>query len=70
VYYFATKPYRSLTQTVMAVWRQWLAPRLAGDDGDTEALATMAVIDGLLFLRHAAGPEAAATAARVLGVSP
>lgn len=67
-----TEPYASLAPAIMAGWVDWLAPRVdAATPGEqrTEALAVMALIDGLLLLRATAGPRAAARAARAWGVA-
>lgn len=65
------EPYASITPQVMTAWANWLAPRVAAPspaEQRSEALAVMALVDGLLLLRSTAGPRAAARAASAWGV--
>ena len=54
----------------MTAWVDWLAGFFSGTRSRRarEAEATMALIDGLLLMRHLAGPRAADRAARALGL--
>jgi AcrR family transcriptional regulator len=68
-------PYPALVARLIDDWAAWLSPRIdLGDVHDASdelrrviALALMAQLDGLLLLRHTAGPETAEDAARRLG---
>ncbi len=64
------EPYRSLVTGIIAAWVEWLVEFFEGTDTErrTEAEAAIALIDGLLLLRHLAGPDAADRAASRLGV--
>lgn len=64
------EPYRSLVTGIIAAWVEWLVGFFEGTDSErrTEAEAAIALIDGLLLLRHLAGPESADRAASRLGV--
>lgn len=65
------EPYRSVAPALAEAWIAWLVPLFAdsGHAARTEAEAALALIDGLLLLRHIVGPEAAERAAACLGVS-
>ena len=65
------EPYRSLVAGIISAWTEWLVGFLDGTDEErrTEAEAAIALIDGLLLLRHLAGAEAAGRAATRLGVA-
>lgn len=66
------QPFKELASAQTEAWVQWLLPRLTGADRATkrrQALATLAVIDGLLLLRQIHGPAAANAAARELGIA-
>lgn len=64
-------PYPDLAKLVIETWVDWIVPRV--DASDTEArsiaYAVLATLDGLLLIRHASGPDAAAAAARQLGIA-
>ena len=65
------EPYRSLVTGIIAAWVEWLVEFLEGTEQErrTEAEAAIALIDGLLLLRHLAGADAADRAAARLGVA-
>ena len=65
------EPYRALVTGIIAAWIDWLVDFFDGSDDEcrTEAEAAIALIDGLLLLRHLAGPAAAERAAARLGVT-
>lgn len=65
-----TPPYPEAARAVAEAWTTWFADHLPGTDGDrrSEARAALALVDGLLLVRLAAGPDAAAEAAHALGV--
>lgn len=53
------EPYRSLAPVLMQGWIDWLAPRLEGTPAHRrrEATAAVALLDGLLVVRHVLGAE-------------
>ncbi|HXH55671.1 TetR/AcrR family transcriptional regulator [Iamia sp.] len=62
-----------LTGPLVEGWVEWLAMRIDPADpraGRAAALATLAVVDGLLLLRHTGGRDLAEEAAEALGVRP
>ncbi|MEM7285066.1 MAG: TetR/AcrR family transcriptional regulator [Actinomycetota bacterium] len=65
------EPYRSLVSGIIAAWIDWLVDFFEGTDDErrTEAESAIALIDGLLLLRHLAGADAADRAAARLGVA-
>lgn len=65
------EPYRSLMPELMSAWIEWASTFLVGraDRRRAAAEAAIAVLDGLLLLRHLAGPAAANRAARIVGVA-
>lgn len=65
-----TAPYTTAAPAVVDAWTAWFAEHLVGSatHRTSEARAALALVDGLLLLRLAAGPEAAADAARALGL--
>lgn len=65
------EPYRSLVTGIIAAWVEWLVEFFEGTEQErrTEAEAAIALIDGLLLLRHLAGADAADRAAARLGVA-
>ena len=65
------EPYRSLVTGIIGAWIEWLVDFFQGSDDErrTEAEAAIALIDGLLLLRHLAGSDAADRAAARLGVA-
>lgn len=65
-----TAPYTALAPAVVDSWVEQLEAHVAGDPERrrSEALAALALLDGLLLLRLAAGPAQADTAARALGL--
>jgi AcrR family transcriptional regulator len=67
-----TEPFATLAPALVDSWVEWIVPRL--DTGDVrarrrQALAAVALLDGLLLLRRVSGPRAAASAARQLGLA-
>ncbi len=64
------EPYRTLVTRLVGAWIDWLAGFFEGplDARRAEAEAALALIDGLLLIRHVAGPAAAGRAAARLGV--
>ena len=65
------EPYASLVPRLISGWVDWLEPRIdaaAAADRRRQALASVAVLDGLLLLRRISGARAANTAARELGI--
>lgn len=66
------EPYAQLAPAMIAAWADWLTERTAGANAAARrraALGVMARVDGLLLLRLTMGAEAAADAARALGVT-
>lgn len=66
-----TPPYTTVAPAVVEAWTGSFAAHLAGDDTTrrSEARAALALVDGLLLLRLAAGEAAADDAARTLGLA-
>jgi AcrR family transcriptional regulator len=65
------EPYAALAPLLISGWVDWLEPRIAAPTGTerrSQALASVALLDGLLLLRRMSGPRAANTAARALGI--
>ena len=64
------EPYRSLVTQLIGGWIAWAATFFDGtpEQRQMEAEAAIALIDGLLLLRHLGGAEAGDRAARRLGV--
>lgn len=65
------EPYASLAPLLINGWVDWLEPRIAAAtaaERRRQALASVALLDGLLLLRRMAGARAANTAARELGL--
>lgn len=64
-------PYAELAASVIATWEQWLTEVFQGSTArqQGEAAAALALIDGLLMVLLAAGPEIAHRAAQALGVA-
>lgn len=65
------EPYRSVVPVLMEGWVAWAAELLVGTPSQrrAEAAAAIAMLDGLLLLRHLAGADQAAGAARRLGIT-
>ncbi len=66
----AREPYRTLVTQLVDAWIDWLTTFVDGPPElrRREAEGALALIDGLLLLRHVAGPDAADRAAEILGV--
>lgn len=66
-----TAPFTTAAPAVVEAWTAWFADHLTGSDERrrSEARAALALVDGLLLLRLAAGPVAADDAARTLGLA-
>lgn len=66
-----TAPYTTAAPAVVEAWTGWFAEHLTGDADArrSEARASLALVDGLLLLRVAAGEDAAHDAARALGLA-
>ena len=65
------EPYATLAPLLIGGWVDWLEPRIAAPtsaERRKQALASVAVLDGLLLLRRISGARAANTAARELGI--
>lgn len=64
------EPYRSMLRDLVAMWIDWTAELVEGDETfrRTEAETSIALLDGLLLLRHLAGHDAAERAAARLGI--
>lgn len=65
------EPYASLVPLLINGWVDWLEPRIdapTAAERRRQALAAVAVLDGLLLLRRISGARAANTAARELGI--
>jgi len=66
------EPYASLAPALIGGWVDWIEPRIAAPTAAQrrrQALASVAVLDGLLLLRRMSGARAANTAARELGLA-
>ncbi len=65
------EPYRSLMPELFDAWIDWASTFLTGSTSRRRASAeaAIAVLDGLLLLRHLGGPVAANRAAKVIGVA-
>ena len=65
------EPYASLAPLLISGWVDWIEPRIdapTAAERRSQALASVAVLDGLLLLRRLSGARAANTAARELGL--
>ena len=64
------EPYRTLVPQLVDGWIDWASTFITGAPAHrrAEAEAAIAVLDGLLLLRQLAGPDAAARAARRIGI--
>ena len=66
------EPYASLAPALIGGWVDWMEPRIAAPtaaERRRQALASVAVLDGLLLLRRMSGARAANTAASELGIA-
>jgi AcrR family transcriptional regulator len=65
------EPYVSVAPVIIERWVDWIEPRIVAPTGAERrrmALASIAILDGLLLLRHVSGTRAANAAARALGI--
>ena len=65
------EPYASLAPLLISGWVDWLEPRIAAPtpaERRRQALASVALLDGLLLLRRMSGARAANPAAREFGI--
>ena len=66
------EPFDVLAPAVVSAWADWLTPLVAAESAEAardDALATMALLDGLLILRHTVGAGEAQRVAVRLGVA-
>ncbi len=66
------EPYATLAPLLISGWVDWLEPRIAAPtkaERRGQALASVALLDGLLLLRRMSGGRAANAAARALGIA-
>ncbi len=66
------EPYASLVPLLISGWVDWIEPRIDATSASArrrQALASVAVLDGLLMLRQISGARAANAAARELGIA-
>ena len=66
------EPYATLAPALIGGWVDWMEPRIAAPtaaERRRQALASVALLDGLLLLRRMSGARAANTAARELGIA-
>ena len=66
------EPFDELAPATIASWAEWLTPLVAAtspEQAHDDALATIALLDGLLILRHTLGADAAQRVAVRLGVA-
>ena len=66
------EPYGTLAPLLISGWVDWLEPRIDAPtpaERRRQALAAVALLDGLLLLRRMSGARAANTAARELGIA-
>ena len=65
------EPYASLAPVIIDRWLAWIEPRIAAPtpaQRRQQALASIAILDGLLLLRRVSGARAANAAARAIGI--
>ena len=65
------EPYASLAPAIIERWVDWIEPRIAARtnaERRQQALASIAILDGLLLLRRLSGPRIANAAARAIGI--
>ena len=65
------EPYAGLAPALISGWVDWIEPRIAAPtaaERRRQALASVAVLDGLLLLRRISGARAANAAAKELGI--
>ena len=65
------EPYATILTQVMEAWRAWLMEFFTGDDDRrrAESETAMALLDGLLLMRHPLGADAAERAAATAGIT-
>lgn len=61
-------PFDAIGPTLINAWAEWLVPRIT-DGSESAAYSILAILDGLLLLRHTCGPEAAEQAAEMMGLA-
>ena len=65
------EPYAALAPAIIDRWVGWIEPRIAAStpaERHRQALASIAILDGLLLLRRMSGPRTANAAARGIGI--
>jgi hypothetical protein len=65
------EPYASLASAIIDRWVDWIEPRVDAPTAAQRrpaALASIAILDGLLLLRRVSGARAANAAARGIGI--
>jgi AcrR family transcriptional regulator len=65
------QPYASVAPAIIDRWVDWIAPRIDARthaERRQQALASIAILDGLLLLRRMSGPRTANAAARAIGI--
>lgn len=66
------EPYASLAPAIIDRWVDWIEPRITAPtpaERRRQALASIAILDGLLLLRRMSGPRTANAAARAIGIA-
>lgn len=65
------EPYASFAPAIIDRWLEWIEPRIAASTAGERrraALASIAILDGLLLLRRLSGARVANAAARAIGI--
>ena len=65
------EPYASFAPAIIDRWLDWIEPRIAASTAERRraALASIAILDGLLLLRRLSGARVANDAARAIGIA-